>query len=73
MKYRTQLAAIMLSFLLGTHNGYIALWNDGSAQPIKVFPYRVEILPIADQKALYKGIRIDSELKLTEYLEDYLS
>ena len=73
MKYRTRLAALLLSFLLGTHNGYIALWESGSTEPLKVFPYRTEMLPKTDQEALSEGIRIDSSLKLAEYLQDYLS
>ena len=73
MKFRNCLTLIALIFLLGTHNGYIALWKEESPQPIKVFPYRVEMLPLADQKALEKGIRIDSDRLLAAYLEDYLS
>ena len=73
MKFNKVLISFMIIFLLGTHNGYIALWKEGSEQPIKVFPYRAEMLPPADQKALSKGIRIDSDHLLAAYLEDYLS
>jgi len=73
MKYRKQITALILSFLLGTHNGYIALWKDGVQKPVKVFPYKVEMLPDVDRKALEKGIHIHSDSKLAEFLEDYLS
>ena len=64
---------LLFGFLLGVSDGYIALWKDGGAKPVQVFPYRAENLPVADQKALADGIRIDSELELAQLLEDYLS
>ena len=73
MKYRKQIIALALSFLLGTHNGYIALWKDGCEKPLRVFPYQVKMLPLADQLALKKGIVIKSDSALAEFLEDYLS
>lgn len=73
MKYRKQFAALVLSFLLGVHNGYIALWKDGAEKPLRVFPYQAQMLPLADQLALKKGIVIKSDSKLAEFLEDYLS
>ena len=73
MKYSKQLIALALSFLLGVQNGYIALWKDGGEKPIRVFPYQVKMLPLADQLALKKGIVIKSDSKLAEFLEDYLS
>ena len=73
MKYRKQLIALALSFLLGVENGYIALWKDGCEKPVKVFPYQVKMLPLADQLVLKKGIVIKSNSALAEFLEDYLS
>ena len=73
MKYGNILVALALSFLLGVQNGYIALWKDGSPDPVKVFAYRAEMLPEVDQKALEKGITIPSGSILARYLEDYLS
>ena len=73
MKYRKQFIALALSFLLGVQNGYIALWKDGIEKPLRVFPYQVKMLPLADQLALKKGIVIKSESSLAEFLEDYLS
>lgn len=64
---------LLMGFILGSHNGYIALWTEGSPEPKKVFPYRVTALPPADQKALEQGIHIDSTQELARLLEDYLS
>lgn len=64
---------LVFGFLLGIHNGYIALWEDGKADPARVFPYRAETLPPADQQALKDGIHLDDESALIRLLEDYLS
>ncbi len=64
---------LLFSFILGSHEGYIALWKDGDPKPVRVFPYSVRSLPQADQEALEKGIRIDSESELIRLVEDYLS
>jgi hypothetical protein len=58
---------------LGIRDGYIALWKYGDPTPLQVFPCRVEMLPLADQKALAQGIHISSEQELSQLLEDYLS
>ena len=73
MKYRKQLAALALTFLLGIQDGYIALWKDGAVEPVEVFPFKAEMLPHADQQALKKGIRIESSSQLAQLMEDYLS
>lgn len=64
---------LLFGFILGCHRGYIALWNDGGSEPAQIYPYRVDTLPPADQKALQEGIYIKSEKELTQLLEDYLS
>ena len=73
MKYRKQLIALALSFLLGIQNGYIALWKEGCAEPVEVFPFRSEMLPQADQDALKDGIPIIDADHLAQLMEDYLS
>ncbi|MBQ7801166.1 MAG: hypothetical protein IJ375_02440 [Oscillospiraceae bacterium] len=65
--------ALFFGFLLGIQNGFITLWSDGSPEPVEVFPYRAELLPEADQRALEKGIRAESSENLAKLLEDYLS
>jgi hypothetical protein len=64
---------LLAGFILGSHNGYIALWSGDSIDPDRIYPYRVSILPEADQQALRKGIRAENILELTQLLEDYLS
>ena len=66
-------SALLFGFLLGVSNGYIALWTDGNPDPARIFPYKAENLPIADQQALEQGIHLDDELELAHLLEDYLS
>lgn len=73
MKHRTWPAVIALFFLLGIHDGYIALWKDGADKPVEVFPIQAKLLPEADQKMLRQGIRIESAEHLARLMEDYLS
>lgn len=75
MKKRNKsfLFSLILSFILGSYNGYIALWEGMDPEPIRIFPYKTTSLPAADQAALEKGIEIDSMEKLVKMLEDYLS
>ena len=74
MKAKSILSAILsLSLLLGVHNGNIALWQDDDPEPVRVFPYRVSVLPERDQALLEAGIQIESESRLHSLLEDYLS
>ena len=43
---------LLLGFLLGIHEGKVAVWKDNQKKPAKVFPYAVSQLPEADQKRL---------------------
>ena len=73
MKLAQIVPALVLSFLLGVHDGYIALWKDGDTEPAEVFPYRAEFLPESDRLRLEKGIRIHDKEQLLSLMEDYLS
>lgn len=74
MKKRSCIGSILLlSYLLGSYNGYIALWHEGGSHPAKVFPYQVASLPVPDQAALEKGIIVEEKSRLHSILEDYLS
>ena len=66
-------AFLFFGFLLGVQNGYVALWEDGKPEPIRVFPYSAENLPPTDRQALEEGIHLDSKLQLIQLIEDYLS
>ncbi len=71
---RTVLANILLfGFLLGVHEGKVALWKDNQKAPLKVFPYNVSMFPESDQKRLEKGIHVDSLSELYALIEDYFS
>lgn len=63
----------MFGFLLGIHNGKIALWKDNKPDPIKVFPYSASTLPLAEQERLKQGIPIESLEELHRLAEAYLS
>ena len=65
--------ALMMTYLLGIKDGYIALWKDISPEPVHIFPYQASMLPEKDQQALQKGIRIKEDSQLVKLLEDYLS
>ena len=62
---------LFLSFLLGIHEGRVALWKYEDPQPYVVFPYYAGLLPQKLQEALEKGIRIHDENQLAEILKDY--
>ena len=71
---RRHLLGLVLAagFLLGVHNGHIALWHDGAAEPL-VFPCRAGLLPRSERLKLEAGIRIENEEQLIRFLEDLLS
>ena len=64
---------LIFGFLLGVQNGNVALWEDGKADPIRVFPYSADNLPTADRQALEQGIHLDNKVQLIRLIEDYLS
>lgn len=63
----------LLNFILGIHNGYVALWDGTSQVPAQVYSIPAENLPPADQRALAQGIEAADEAALQRLLEDYLS
>ena len=65
--------ALIFTFLIGIHQGNVALWQEGRSEPVAVFPCRAELLPPADRQALEAGIRVSSEEELHRLLEDFLS
>ncbi len=65
--------SLIFTFLLGIHEGNVALWLEPAREPAVVFPYRATLLPERDRTALEKGIRIENKADLQQLLEDYLS
>lgn len=64
---------VLLGFLIGVHEGRIALWKDGESTPWRIFPYPVSVLPEEDRNALNSGIRVDTMEDLNRLLENFLS
>lgn len=71
--FRSIYCFIMLGYILGVHNGQLALWREPEPEPIHVFPRSAASLPEADQKLLKQGIPLQNLSELTKRLEDYLS
>jgi hypothetical protein len=63
----------ILSLLLGSWKGYVALYQKGASEPIQIFPCAIASLPLTDQASLESGIPIRNERDLQQVLEDYLS
>lgn len=72
-RYQHLYFALLLTFILGIRDGKIALWKNGEPEPVRVFPYRAQMLPPEARNALEKGIPIDSIEQLEELAENYLS
>lgn len=72
-RYNILYTIFLLGLLLGIKNGYIALWKDGSAEPLYVFPYKAQMLPEEDQRKLAQGVPVQDMRALESILEDYLS
>ena len=73
MRLRYGYLTLIFTFLLGCHEGFVALWKPPTEEPAAVFPYAVTSLPQADQQRLKKGIEIPNSDALMALLEDYLS
>ncbi len=73
MKYAFLYLSLIFTFILGTQDGFVALWTDSGEKPAYVFPYPVTSLPREDQIALEKGIAIESPEQLHRLIEDFLS
>lgn len=65
-------SVLFLSFIAGNYNGNLAIWREGTARPIAVFPYSIKLFPTADQELLKDGFKISSD-NLAGFTEDYLS
>lgn len=68
-----QLLLFLLACYLGIHNGHLALFDEGSDDPLLILPHRAEMYSQADQQKLARGIYYESPQELTRILEDFLS
>ena len=73
MKKRLLSSLLALYVVIGVWKGYVALFDQGAAEPKQIFPCPVEALPEADQNALKNGIIVRNQRDLQQLLEDYLS
>jgi len=64
---------LLLGMILGSFKGYVALFDEKATEPKQIFPYKVSVLPDADQAALEEGIPVRDMERLNQLLEDYLS
>ena len=64
--------ALLAVYLLGIHDGKIALWKGNDPEPIKVFDYSASQLPEEAQKQLEAGVPINSIRELKKLAEQYL-
>lgn len=74
-KFTGAFLALTLSwgFLLGFHDGKLALWVDGVSRPEQIYDIREDSLPPADRLQLRRGIRVESREDVWTLLENYLS
>lgn len=74
MKRIAKQAAMVLAlgFLLGIHDGRLALWQGGTAWPEQVYDIRADSLPPADRLMLERGIVLESREAVWQVLENYL-
>ena len=70
---RSILSGLVLYLLLGSWEGYLALFEKGKEEPRQIFPCQISTLPEADQAALEEKIPIRNDRDLQQALEDYLS
>lgn len=70
---RTLLPLALAVYLLGIHDGKIALWSKNDPEPVKIFPYSAATLPEDAQKQLENGIPIRSMRQLQKLYEAYFS
>ena len=67
------LPILLLGFMIGIHEGKIAIWHGEDPMPCYILPYKANLLPPSERTALAKGIRIDSEEDLLHLIEDFCS
>ncbi len=60
-------------YIIGQHDGKLAIFLDGNSEPLEVYDTYVSDLPEADRNYIKKGIRVTSVADLAAYLEDLTS
>ncbi|MBO7253563.1 MAG: BofC C-terminal domain-containing protein [Oscillospiraceae bacterium] len=74
MDLRSALTKLLALYLvLGSWKGYLALYEEGAAEPRQIFPTQIASLPQTDREALERGILIRNQRDLDSLLQRYLS
>jgi len=60
-------------FLVGIHNGQVALWQGCDPAPIYITQYPARLLPECDRQALLQGIIAADRAAAASRLEDFSS
>ena len=62
-----------VTYILKSHNGRVALFENTSSKPEMIFDVFTDSLPTEDQIALKNGIEANSKSDVEKLLEEYLS
>lgn len=65
--------AYEIGYILGQHEGKLAVYKSSSSTPIEIFDVYISSLPSHDKGELEKGIYASSEDELQILIEDYTS
>ncbi len=63
---------LLAGFLLGIHEGRVALWNDHDPRPVQIYDIRADSLPPFERLQLQRGIGAQTREQVWELLENYL-
>lgn len=66
-------AAYETGYILGQHEGKLAIYKANSSTPIEIFDIYISSLPEHDKEELEKGIHASSEEEFQILIEDYTS
>ena len=72
MNKRILTYTLLAGFILGIHDGKVALWGDRDPRPVQIYDIRADSLPPADRLQLRRGIPADSREEVWQLLENYL-
>lgn len=64
---------LALYVILGSWQGYLAIYDRGAAEPKQIFPKEIASLPEQDQRDLIEGIIVRNDRDLQRKLEELLS
>ncbi len=62
-------ATLLFSFLIGIHEGRLAIWQNNAPSPAKVLPVPCGLLPSKVQSVLKQGVRVESDEEMAKLLE----